>query len=124
MKLILVLIGMTLSLNAYAGRSKLTFKADSPYLASEQQAIETAIRTNCPELLEGRRALVQEEETQVEARRVDQNMFDHFYVSSFSFQTTEGPGIFGTLTLRSDRPYAGELGGFELSVEPTEVCSW
>lgn len=110
--------------NVVADRGTIGFKADSVYSLEEQAAITKAVNKACPALLPERLAYVSEEMTIVEKRRVDQNMFDSFFTSTFSFSTQEGEGVMGTLVVKSDRSYNGEFDGIEVSVDPARVCSW
>ncbi len=69
------------------------------------------------------RSQVVETETAVKTSRIDQNYHDYFFTSYFIFATQNGQWITGTMVLKSDRTSTSELSVFELTVDPSWVCT-
>ena len=110
------------SFPTFAG-GQLNFKSDT-YSASEQTTIQNAIQLACSELLNGRRASLDEQSTTVEVRRVDQNISDMHFTTHFTFVTNEAAFEIGKVIIASERLYSGEFSTTSVNVEPSHVCSW
>lgn len=107
---------------AFAQWFEISLKPGSPYSAKDNEVLASTIGKLCPELIEYR-ALLEEQETSVSMVRVDQNIFDKHYHTTFSYTTNEGSRVSGHLQITAVRGYSDEiLGSIEIKLADPEFC--
>lgn len=108
---------------AQPAKGRVSFQQHTPYSWQERALIERTVRQLCPALLADPGSQVVETETAVNKSRIDQNYYDYFFTSRFSFATQEAPRITGTMVLKGERTSTSELSGIGLTVDPSWVCA-